>query len=126
VLVNQYYNPFDTSQHCMDQVGLDAAKEKSLTGLLQALNGVPAKGAQAAGLPAVRPDFTGHQLCDAEPYVQGLKATAPFHPTAAGGLAIAIADEAALRGRPAEPSPAASLTSGPAASSPAPSGSGQS
>lgn len=79
-----------------------------------------AKGAQAAGLVAVRPDFTGHQLCDAEPYVQGLKASAPFHPTAAGELAIAIADEAALRGRQATPSP---TSSSPA--SPAPSGSGQ-
>jgi hypothetical protein len=71
VIVNLYYDPFDTSQHCLDKVGLDTAKERSLVGLLQALNGVLAKGAQASGLTAVRPDFTGHQLCDPVPYVQG-------------------------------------------------------
>lgn len=34
----------------------------------------------------------------AEAYVQGLKDRAPFHPTAAGELAIALADEEALIG----------------------------
>ena len=121
VIINLYYNPFDTSQHCLDKVGLDAAKEQSLVGLLQALNGVLAKGAQASGLTAVRPDFTGHGLCDPEPYVQGLKAAAPFHPTPAGELAIALADEQALRHQASPgPSPAAPSTPAPS-SGPAPS-----
>ena len=115
VIVNLYYDPFDTSQHCLDKVGLDAAKERSLVGLLQALNDVLAKGAQASGLTAVRPDFTGHQLCDPEPYVQNLKAAAPFHPTPAGELTIALADEQALRHQ------AARGSSSPAPSTPAPS-----
>ncbi len=97
VLVNLYYDPFDTSQRCLDHVGLDPAKEKSLIGLLDALNGVLANGARAAGLSSVQPDFTGHQLCDPGPYVQGLHDPAPFHPTPAGELAIALADEHALR-----------------------------
>ena len=107
VLVNLYYNPFDTSRHCMDDVGLDPAKEKSLTGLLHALNSVLENGARAAGLTSVRPDFTGHRLCDPHPYVQGLHDSAPFHPTPAGELAIALADEQALRqgNSPAQPSP---------------------
>ena len=96
VLVNLYYDPFDTSQHCLDHVGLDPAKETSLRGLLRALNGVLATGAQAAGLISVQTDFTGHALCDPGPYVQGLHDTAPFHPTPAGELAIALADEHAL------------------------------
>ena len=50
------------------------------------VNDVLAKGAQGAALIVVRPDFTGHQLCDPEPYVQNLKAAAPFHPTPAGEL----------------------------------------
>ena len=110
VIVNLYYDPFDPSQHCLDKVGLDAAKERSLVGLLQALNGVLAKGAEATGLTAVSPDFSGHQLCNPQPYVQGLKAAAPFHPTPAGELAIALADEQALRHQttPTAPSPAAS------------------
>jgi GDSL-like Lipase/Acylhydrolase family len=96
VLVNLYYDPFDTSQHCLDHVGLDAAKETSLLGLLHALNSVLASGAQAAGFSSVQPDFAGHALCDPGPYVQGLHDPAPFHPTPAGELAIALADEHAL------------------------------
>jgi GDSL-like Lipase/Acylhydrolase family len=96
VLVNLYYDPFDTSRGCLDWVGLDPAKQQSLVGLLQALNGVLADGAQAAGATSVRPDFTGHQLCDPAPYVQGLHDPAPFHPTPAGELGIALADEHAL------------------------------
>jgi hypothetical protein len=84
VLVNLYYDPFDTSRHCLDHVGLDPAKEKSLLGLLHALNSVLADGAQAAGLSSVQPDFTGHALRDPGPYVQGLHDPAPFHPTPPG------------------------------------------
>ena len=96
VLVNLYYDPFDTSRHCLDHVGLDAGKETSLLSLLDALNGVLASGAQAAGLSSVQPDFTGHALCDPGSYVQGLHDPAPFHPTPAGELAIALADQHAL------------------------------
>jgi GDSL-like Lipase/Acylhydrolase family len=118
VLINLYYDPFDTSRNCMGNVGLDPAKEESLTGLLQALNGVLAKGAQAAGLTSVSPDFTGHALCDPDPYVQGLHDPAPFHPTPAGELAIALADEQALRQPPPQPQQAPSQ---PASSQPGPS-----
>lgn len=90
-------NPFDTSRHCLDNVGLDPTKQKSLISLLTALNSVLAKGAQTAGAAPTQPDFAGHRLCDPGPYVQGLHDTAPFHPTAAGELAIALADEHALR-----------------------------
>ena len=97
VLVNLYYNPFDTSQHCLDSVGLNPTKQKSLISLLTALNRVLAMGAQTAEAASAQPDFAGHRLCDPEPYVQGLHDTAPFHPTAAGELAIALADEHTLR-----------------------------
>ena len=59
-----------------------------------------AKGAAQFQFSAPQPDFAGHQLCTAQPYVQGLSSPAPFHPTAAGQLAIALADQAAL-GQPA-------------------------
>jgi lysophospholipase L1-like esterase len=118
VLVNLYYDPFDTGQHCLDSVGLTPAKEKSLTGLLDALNNVLANGARATGLIAVRPDFTGHALCDPEPYVQGIHAQAPFHPTLAGELAIALADGQALQQLLAQAAPTPSPSRSP---SPAPS-----
>jgi lysophospholipase L1-like esterase len=107
VLVNLYYNPFDTTAHCLDSVGLAADKEKALTRLLDALNNVLANGARATGLVAVRPDFTGHAICDPLPYVQGLHGRAPFHPTVAGQLAIAIADAQALEQAQAAASPPA-------------------
>ena len=123
VLVNLYYNPFDTSAHCLDRVGLTPEKENSLIKLLGALNSVLATGARDTGLVAVRPDFAGHALCDAQPYVQGLRGRAPFHPTVAGQLAIALADAQALQriqeaasppaspgGQPGSPSPSVGTT----------------
>lgn len=104
VLINLYYNPFDLQEHCLDNVGLTPAKEQSLTAQLNALNDVLEKGAKASAMIAVQPDFTGHALCDPDPYVQGLHAAAPFHPTPAGQLAIALADESALS-QAATPSP---------------------
>ena len=64
--------------------------------LLDALNIVLARGAQASGLIPVRQDFTGNALFVSFPYVQVMHDPAPFHPTSAGELAIALADEQVL------------------------------
>jgi hypothetical protein len=48
------------------------------------------------GFTPVQPRFDGHELCTSQPYVQGLRDNAPLHPTAAGELAIALADQQAL------------------------------
>jgi lysophospholipase L1-like esterase len=115
VLINLYYDPFDPGQNCLDSEGLTAAKEKTLTKLLDALNQVLADGATATSEIPVQPDFTGHALCDPGSYVQSVRDPAPFHPTAAGELAIALADEQALQadqGTPSgSPSPGASVAS---------------
>ena len=60
------------------------------------LNTVLAEGAQVFGFGVADPQFTGHELCTADPYVQGPDAPAPLHPTATGELAIALADQQAL------------------------------
>ena len=96
VIINRYYNPFDLQLACLSKVGLTTAKEHTLSSRLATLNAVLAKGAAEFGFTSVRPDFTGHQLCTTQPYVQGLGDPAPFHPTAMGQLAIALADQAAL------------------------------
>lgn len=103
VLINLYYNPFDTGQSCLDSEGLNAAKEKTLTKLLDALNQVLSDGAGTTSAIAVRPDFTGHALCDPDSYVQGILRAAPFHLTAAGELAIALSDERVLQQAPGTP-----------------------
>jgi hypothetical protein len=96
VLVNEYYSPFGQDIGCLARYGLTAAKETVLLARLGQLNTVLAQGAQTFGFGVTQPSFAGHQLCSAEPYVQGPGDPAPLHPTAIGELAIALADQQAL------------------------------
>jgi hypothetical protein len=96
VLVNEYYSPFGTDLSCLARYGITSAKEKVLLSRLGQLNTVLAQGAQTFGFGVADPPFTGHELCTADPYVQGPGDPAPLHPTAAGELAIALADQQAL------------------------------
>ena len=99
VIVNQYYAPFDPAvADCLAPVGLTPEKIRTLLGLLDTLNSVLADGAETFGYRSVRPDFTGHELCSDQPYVQGTTDPAPLHPNARGHLVIALADERALLG----------------------------
>ncbi len=97
VIVNRYYDPFGSQPGCLGPDGLTAANLQTLLSRLATLNEVLAKGAAQFGFSSPQPDFTGHQLCTPQPYVQGMDAAAPFHPTALGQLAIALADQAAVR-----------------------------
>ena len=97
VIINRYYNPFGTQPGCLAPAGLTTANLQTLTSRLDTLNAVLAKGAAQFRFSSPQPDFTGHELCSPQPYVQGLGAAAPFHPTTAGQLAIALADQAVLR-----------------------------
>ncbi|MFE1910181.1 SGNH/GDSL hydrolase family protein [Streptomyces anandii] len=96
VLINEYYDPFGPDTGCLKDEGLAPAKAKALESRLAALNTVLREGAERAGFTAVRPLFAGHGLCTKQPYVQGPTDRAPLHPTAAGQLAIAVADQRAL------------------------------
>jgi lysophospholipase L1-like esterase len=96
VIINRYYDPFGPEPGCLGQAGLSPANLQTLVSRLNTLNAVLAHGATQFGFSSPQPDFAGHQLCTPQPYVQGLDAAAPFHPTAAGQLAIALADQAAL------------------------------
>jgi lysophospholipase L1-like esterase len=97
VIINLYYNPFTGDDGCLAPLGITDAKRQSLAARLAALNAILVNGAKAASFTSVTPDFSGHGLCSDQPYVQGVQASAPFHPTSAGELAIALADEQALR-----------------------------
>jgi lysophospholipase L1-like esterase len=74
-----------------DPGALVAAKIEPLRSILAQLNEVLAQGAQAFGFTSVVPSFDGHELCTAQPWVQGMSDPYPFHPRAAGELAIAAA-----------------------------------
>ena len=115
VLVNQYYTPFGSDLSCLARYGITAAKEKVLAARLNQLNTVLAQGAQTFGFGVTGPQFTGHELCTADPYVQGPDDPAPLHPTAEGELAIALADQQALpkvEGLVPSPSPTPTLSAG--------------
>lgn len=108
VIINRYYDPFGSDVSCIVQRGLTPAKVSTIQTWLAALNEVLAKGAAQFGFLSPQPSFAGHALCSPLPYVQGLGDAAPFHPTALGQLAIALADEAALASpasQPPTPSP---------------------
>jgi lysophospholipase L1-like esterase len=118
VLINQYYSPFGTNVGCLQQYGMTPAKVKVLLARLQQLNTVLQQGANLFGFGVATPRFTGHELCTADPWVQGPSDPAPLHPNAAGELAIALADQQAfplLAPSPVQlPSPSPSPTVPPA------------
>jgi len=96
VLINRYYAPFDPTLDCLEPLGLTSEKLVVLLDRLDALNDVLTAGAEAFGHRTVQPDFTGHELCTDQSYVQGPDDPAPLHPNARGHLVIALADERAL------------------------------
>jgi lysophospholipase L1-like esterase len=115
ILVNQYYSPFGANLRCLASYGITAAKEKVLLARLGQLNTVLAQGAQTFGFGVTDPPFAGHELCTAAPYVQGPGDPAPLHPTTAGELAIALADQQILpkvQGLVPAPSASPSISAG--------------
>jgi hypothetical protein len=96
VLVNEYYSPFGASVSCLNQFGMTQGKASDLVSRLDQLNAVIGQGARAFRFGVAQPKFTGHELCTAEPYVQGPSDIAPLHPNVQGQLAIALADEQAI------------------------------
>ncbi|WP_347956975.1 GDSL-type esterase/lipase family protein [Gordonia aichiensis] len=96
VIINQYYDPLPGKSDCVRDLGITEEKAKLLRGWLDSLNRVLAEGAAAASFRTAKPSFAGHGLCSPDPFVQGMDGNAPLHPTTAGGLAIALADQAVL------------------------------
>jgi GDSL-like Lipase/Acylhydrolase family len=112
VIVNEYYDPLPAQPSCPGQTAITAAKSAVLLSRLTTFNTVLADGAGSFGFDAVAPSFAGHELCTAQSFVQGLEDPAPLHPTAAGEIAIALADEQALL-NPAPPRPTGAASPSP-------------
>jgi hypothetical protein len=115
VIVTKYYDPLGSSFDCAELrdpnaqsgappgygFGPDPGKDNQdqkikekiepLRSELGRINAVLEQGAEAFGFSVVQPRFDGHELCASQPWVQGLADPAPFHPAAAGELAIAAA-----------------------------------
>ncbi|GAC1595555.1 MAG: hypothetical protein NVS3B21_18700 [Acidimicrobiales bacterium] len=99
VLINLYYDPIAGRGQCLFRPGITESKQRVIESRLSALNSILSSGADAAGFLTAKPNYNGHGLCSEDPWVQGLKASAPLHPTAAGELAIALVDTEALAAR---------------------------
>jgi lysophospholipase L1-like esterase len=115
VIVSGYYDPFGDAFDCPalkdpkapvnrptgygfaadpgadNQADKVRQKVEPLRSFLAQLNSVLREGAEAFGFRSVQPTFEGHGLCSTESWVQGLSDDYPFHPHAAGELAIAAA-----------------------------------
>lgn len=89
VVITGYYNPLSAA--CTQyQSNLTADEITWLTGETNALNQTIQNVAARYSFVKYAPvDFTGHDICSADSYVQGLAGPAPFHPTAAGQQVIA-------------------------------------
>jgi hypothetical protein len=110
IIVNEYYDPLPVEPVCPGMSAITAAKSAVLLSRLTTFNTVLADGAASFGFDAVAPSFVGHELCTPQSFVQGLDGAAPLHPTAAGEIAIALADEQALLLNPAPPRPTGATT----------------
>jgi len=111
VLVNEYYEPFGNDISCLAKQGMTDAKAAVLRSRLADLNAVLDSGAKTFHFAVARPNFRRHGVCTGQPFVQGPADRAPLHPTAAGQLAIALADQRALGDlRAAPPAPRPSRT----------------
>jgi lysophospholipase L1-like esterase len=108
VLINQYYDPFGEDVGCLKSQGVTQPMADALRGRLADMNALLDKGARAFGFRSVPQHFSGHGLCSERPFVQGAGADAPLHPTTAGELAIALADQQALTPSTPQPSPTSS------------------
>lgn len=98
VLMNGYYAPFAAAD-CAEKQGKVTVQEvawlNKQVGLLnQSIQNSAGLYSFARFVPV---SFAGHELCSTQPWVQGLAAAGPFHPTAAGQTAIAGANLTAYR-----------------------------
>ncbi len=91
VLLTGYYAVVSNDQpHCSDTDGLTSAAISWINDKEVELNNVIRQATIPFPFVQFLPvNFTGHEFCSYEPWVQGLTAPAPFHPIAIGQAAIA-------------------------------------
>jgi lysophospholipase L1-like esterase len=92
VVITGYFNPVAADQTCSDLDGVTQEEIAWLTQQHQSMNEVIQYAAGWYDFAQYVPvDFSGHELCSSDPWVQGRADAAPIHPTAAGQRAIADA-----------------------------------
>ena len=103
VLLTGYYklfSPQPAADGCTELTGIDATELKSIAQLQASIDtAVQSSAAQYPFTTYVPINFTGHELCTDNPWIQGLTAKAPYHPTDSGQQAIAQQLIAVLKGK---------------------------
>lgn len=87
VIVTGYHQVFPaaTVPSCPDLTGIDAAELSWGRQLQTSINDTLRQATSGYSFASFVPvDFSGHELCTADPWVQGLSDQQPYHPTAAG------------------------------------------
>lgn len=88
-IVTGYYNPVSTRCTTLPQQ-ITPAEVNWINGEVNALNQtIQNVSSQFSFTKFVPINFSGHDICSPQPWVQGLSAPAPFHPTAQGQKVIA-------------------------------------
>ncbi len=92
VLVSGYYQFFPTTAaaNCPDLAGIDATElawGRQLQSTIDTAVEAATRGYSFASFTPI--NFSGHELCTSDPWVQGLSDNQPYHPTAAGQAAYA-------------------------------------
>jgi lysophospholipase L1-like esterase len=101
VVVTGYYQvvPLEvTNAACTDLSGVDASERIWIRQFQADLSTAVQQAVEASAHGVFAPiDFSEHELCTEEPWVQGLQDKAPYHPTANGQKKIMNAVAAALK-----------------------------
>lgn len=98
VLISGYYMPFSDDTSCVAADRVTATEVAWLQSEYAALNDAIQDTTEYFDFATYVPiDFSGHELCSSDPWIQSIDASAPFHPTGEGQAAIGRAFTAALR-----------------------------
>jgi hypothetical protein len=90
VIFTGYFLPFDPAGlTCDDTRNFTAAEMAWMNTQATKLNQVIRNSVSNSDFATYAPvDFTGHELCSSNPWIQGVQDAAPMHPTAGGQAAI--------------------------------------
>lgn len=100
VMLTGYHQVFPTAlpASCTDLAGIDASELTWVRQLETNLNDTIRAAASGYSFATFAPiNFSGHELCTANPWVQGLADKQPYHPNAAGQAAYAAQILSALK-----------------------------
>lgn len=91
VYVSGYYQVFidDVNADCSERAGIDSDEMQWIARVQNDLNETIRKETVLHTFATfVKLDFKGHEICSTDPWIQGIDAKAPFHPTERGQAEI--------------------------------------